>query len=107
MVMSFACFGDFVSFRFSAVSVVSAVSFRSRSFRFGGFVSLFRILVHAVQKPFEINLHPFERLGYTVPKNLHPFERLGQPFAKIVNPFERFGKPFAEFLNPRPFERFR
>ena len=32
MVMGFACFGDFVSFR---------------SFHFGGFVSLFQVLVHA------------------------------------------------------------
>ena len=38
MVMGFACFSDFVSF----------LSFRRfRSFRFGGFVSLFRVLVHA------------------------------------------------------------
>ena len=35
MVMGFDCFGDFVSFR----------SFHS--FHFGGFVSLFQVLVHA------------------------------------------------------------
>ena len=49
------CFSRFVSL-VSVVSVVSDVSFRSfrsfrlfRSFRFGGFVSLFRVLVHAVE----------------------------------------------------------
>ena len=49
----FGGFGRFVSV-VSLVSVVSAVSFRSfrwfrwfRRFRFGGFVSLFRVLVHA------------------------------------------------------------
>ena len=71
-----------------------------------------------VRKPFEINLHPFERFGSTVPKNLHPFKQLGQLFTKIVNPcewfatrfakflnpFKRFGKPFAKFFNP--FKRF-
>ena len=36
------------AFVISMVWLVSAVSFRSfRSFRFGGFVSLFRVLVHA------------------------------------------------------------
>ena len=47
----FGGFGRFVSV-VSLVSVVSAVSFRSfrwfRRFRFGGFVSLFRVLVHAL-----------------------------------------------------------
>ena len=46
----FGGFGRFVSV-VSLVSVVSAVSFRwfrwFRRFRFGGFVSLFRVLVHA------------------------------------------------------------
>ena len=42
---------DGVSFLVSVVSVVSIASFQSfrsfRSFRFGGFVSAFRVLVHA------------------------------------------------------------
>ena len=44
MVMGLACFGDFILFR-------SFRPFRRfRSFRFGGFVSLFRVLVHALHQ---------------------------------------------------------
>ena len=50
--LSFRCFGGFVSvFRWfrSGVSVVSAVPV-FRWFRSGGFVSVFRVLVHARMK---------------------------------------------------------
>ena len=63
MVMGFACFDDFVSFRpfrrfrFGR-SVVSLVSFRW--FRF---VSLFRVLVHAVEMCIKHNHVKISRLG--------------------------------------------
>ena len=56
-----------------------------------------------VWKPFERNLHSFERPGSSVQKNLHPFERLDHPFDRNVQPFEWLAHPFGKSIHP--FER--
>ena len=70
----FGIFGGFVSVVsvVSLVSVVSVVSFRSfRWFRFGGFVSLFRVLVHALHAAFNVQLLSVtNKLKNGAPKNV-------------------------------------
>ena len=56
-----------------------------------------------VWKPFERNLHSFERPGSSVQKKLHPFERLDHPFDRNVQPFEWLAHPFGKSIHP--FER--
>ena len=56
-----------------------------------------------VWKPFERNLHSFERPGSSVQKNLHPFERLDHPFDRNVQPFKWLAHPFGKSIHP--FER--
>ena len=70
-----------------------------------------------VWKPFERNLHSFERPGSSVQKNLHPFERLDHPFDRNVQPFEWLAHPFGKSIhlferlahpfdkNVQPFDR--
>ena len=62
---------------------------------FNDFPFLSRIPFTTVCKPFEKNLHPFERLGHPFTRNTNPFQRLGHPFTRNTNSFEQLVHPFA------------